>query len=269
MVLCPYVHLVMRYDIPPLTLQPSEVKSAHWVSLRALLSPQLKTFERQDVSARFFSRGSWPTTRVLRAVVGQLMFTARKLVPADSTYSRSMSDFTNTDRLEKSRLKFITSQCRRMWQGPQYAASGQDPPLILWGLTYGILANFLSLMPTDNPMNTWDWPTLSAWDIRFTVWILTYRFRMRKLKKLYQRKEAAGLAGEGGSDICGLDTQTFTTSNILPIDSSQDIIVEMLDGYFDRLRMAMWIVLAIRLGVGTLLTTLLIQRWRRSRLSRL
>ena len=271
MVLCPYVHLVMRYDLPPMTLQPAEVKSAHWVPLRALISPHLKTFERQDVSDRFFGKCNSPTRLILRAVVGKLLFTARTLVPTESYYSRLLSDYLPMERPRRSRIQSYSTRMHRAWQGPQSPASGQDPPLILWGLTYGILANFLGLMRTNHPASMWDWPTLSPWDIRFAVWAFTYRFRAQKLEIYARRREAAAGPGKGNVEICGLDTQTFTASSTRQSDNvdSLDIVGEMLDGYFDRLRTAMWIALAFRLGVGTLIATLLLRRWRRSYLSRL
>lgn len=266
MVLCPYVHLVMRYDLPPMTLQSAEVKSVHWVSLRALISPYLKTLERQDVSDRFFGQGNRLTRRILQAAVGKLLFTARTLVPTESYYSRSLSEYLPMEPPRRSRIQFIISHLHRVWQGPQSPALSQDQPLILWGLTYGILANFLGLMPTSHPANMWDWPTLSPWDIRFAVWAFTHRFRARKLETCIQRREAAGGPGKDNAEICGLDTQTFTASDIHQSDGpdSLDIVTEMLDGYFDRLRTAMWIALGFRLGVGILIGALLVRRWRRS-----
>lgn len=271
MVLCPYVHLMMRYDLPPLTLQPAEVKSAHWVSLRALMSPHLRTFERQDVSERFFRQASVPVRRILRAVVGQLLFAARKLVPTESIHSRTLSDYSPMERPGETRIQVITRRLHRVLQGSQPVASGRDPPLILWGLTHGILANLLGLMPAENPTGLSDWPTLSPWDIRFTVWAYTYRFRMQQVQAIAKRNEAAGQAIKGGAEVCGLDNQTFTASNILPINrlASRDIVGEMLDGYFDRLRTAIWIALVFRVGLGALMAALLLQRWHRSRLSRL
>ena len=146
MVLCPYVHLLMRYDLPPLILQPAEVKSAHWVSFRALMSPHLRTFERQDVSDRFFPQGNLFTRRILRSMVGQLLFTARILVPTESSHSRFVSDYAPAAKTRTDRIQTLISQLHRKWQGCRSVASGHDPPLVLWGITYGILANLLGLM---------------------------------------------------------------------------------------------------------------------------
>ena len=264
----------MRYDLPPMILQPAEVKSAHWVSLRCLMSPHLRTFERQDVSDRFFRQCNQLTRRVLRSMVGQLLFTARKLVPTESSHSRSMSDYTPVETSnQKGEAPPLTNQVCWKWHISQSPAPGQDPTLVLWGLTYGIVANFLGLMPTDDPTTAWDWPTLSPWDIRFTVWILTYSFRMQKLRSLAHRMDAAVVSKEvkERAAIVGLDTHSLTVSKVYQNDrrSSLDIVNEMLDGYFDRLRKAVWIALAFRFGIGTLVTMILFHRYYRRRLPRL
>lgn len=273
MVLCPYVHLIMRYDLPPMVLQPAEVKSAHWVSLKALLSPHLRTFERQDVSDRFFRQGNQFSKRILRSMVGQLLFTARRLVPTESTHSRSILDYTPTDRSKSNPRYARTRRLLSMWQGPQPAASSQDPSLVLWGLTYGIVANFLGLMPTEDPTNMWDWPTLSPWDLRFAVWILTYKFRAEKLQSLANPMNGAVASGEPHERVKtgGLDSQTFAVPEVYQHGrrTSLDTVSDMLDGYFDRLRKAIWMALAFRLGMGMLFVTLLLRRRYRRRLSRL
>ena len=270
MVLCPYVHLVMRSDISPLSLQPTEVSSAHWVPLRALMSPHLRTFERTDVSERFFNRGSQLTRRVLRAMVGQLLFTARKLVPTESTFSRSTADYVPPGNPVLHQETSLIGKVNEWWYGPRSITAMQEPPLILWGLTYGILANFLGLMPTDDPKKMWDWPTLSLWDIRFIIWLTTYNFRAQKIRALgspvrtYDKSKQQDI----GVELGGLDVETFTAADTSLKNqqydraSSLDTVGVMLDGYFDRLRNAIWIALALRLGTGTLLAALLFRQYK-------
>ena len=146
MVLCPYVHLVMRYNLAPLTLQPAEVKSAHWVSFRALMSPHLRTFERQDVSDRFFRQNYLLTRRILRSMVGQLLFTARTLVPTESSHSRPVSDYAPAAKTRNDWIQILNNRLNLKWRGYPSVVSGHEPPLVLWGLTYDIVANLLGLM---------------------------------------------------------------------------------------------------------------------------
>ncbi len=272
MILCPYVHLVMRSDTHPLKLQSTEVSSTHWVSLRALMSPHLRTFERSDVSDRFLRRANRVTGSVLRAMIGQLLFTARRLVPTESVYSRSTLDYASL--VHAVELQQASSRCNMVstwWRRSPSVTSTREPPLILWGLTYGILANFLGLLPTDNPTKMWDWPTLSPWDIRFVIWLTTYKFRAHKMRILSTSMTALGdpIGRHENVVLGGLDSDTFatTTTNVRLRSrlSSLDTVGEMLDGYFERLKTAMWIALALRLGFGTIVITILIHRYRRRR----
>lgn len=272
MILCPYVHLVMRSDTHPLKLQSTEVSSTHWVSLRALMSPHHRTFERSDVSDRFLRRGNRVTGSVLRAMIGQLLFTARRLVPTESVYSRSTLDYASL--VHAVELQQAGSRCNMVstwWRGSPSVTSTREPPLILWGLTYGILANFLGLLPTDNPTKMWDWPTLSPWDIRIVIWLTTYKFRAHKMRILSTSMAALGdpIGRHENVVLGGFDSDTFatTTTNVRLRSrlSSLDTVGEMLDGYFERLKTAMWIALALRLGFGTIVITILIHRYRRRR----
>ena len=263
----------MRSDISPLSLQPKEVSSAHWVPLRALMSPHLRTFERTDVSERFFNRGSRLTRRVLRATVGQLLFTARRLVPTESTFSRSAADYVPPNNPVLHQETTLTGKANEWWYGPRSITTMQEPPLILWGLTYGILANFLGLMPTDDPKKIWDWPTLSPWDLRFIIWLTTYNFRAQKIRALGSPVKTSREPKQQdiGVELGGLDVETFTATETSPKNqqhnraSSLDTVGVMLDGYFDRLRTAIWIALALRLGTSTLLAALLFRRYKRQR----
>ena len=259
----------MRSDTEPLSLQSTEVSSAHWVSLRALMSPHLRTFERSDVSERFFLRGSQAIRKVLNAMVGQLLFTARRLIPTESIYSRSISDYAPPNEVLSIREVGSSSKLNNSWHAPQSLTRIREPPLILWGLTYGILANFVGLIPTDNPAKIWDWPTLSQWDIRLIIWLTTYRFRSEKMKALGRANKSLtdSKVQRDEGKLSALDTQIFSTTGTTSRQSSRpsslDTVGEMLDGYFERLRIAVWIALALRLGIGTLITSMLVRRWRR------
>lgn len=272
MVLCPYVLLVMRSDTHPLKLQSTEVSSTHWVSLRALMSPHLRTFERSDVSDRFLRCSNRVTGSVLRAMIGQLLFTARRLVPTESMYSRSTLDYASSvHAVELQQTGSRSNMISTWWRGSLSVTSTREPPLILWGLTYGILANFLGLLPTDNPTKMWDWPTLSPWDIRLVIWLTTYKFRAHKMRVLRTSMTALEDPIEPSEKVVlgGLDSETFATKTTNVRHSSKlsslDTIGEMLDGYFERLKTAMWIALALRLGFGTVVATTLIHRYRRRR----
>lgn len=235
MVLCPFVYLLIRHDVTPLILQPEEVHSAHWVPIRALLSPTFKAFERCDVSDRFVLRRSRVAKLLIRASAGQMLFSAVHLSPSESLYSDSAT-------MAASRAESITG-----WLAAQETRPGHPPPLLLWGLTLGIVADLLEHLDREGTARLWSWPTFSHWDIRAIVWLATYKFRSRRVQEL-----------------SGLDNTTLTTSILLQSKVSKASLAgaHLLDGYFQRMRKAVVVAFSVRLGTATFVVLLLVRRYR-------
>ena len=209
------------------------------------------------------------TRWIVRSMIGQLLFTARILVPTESYHSRSTSEFIPQAVSSRISSSILTWQILKIKRWAQKGIT-PDPPLILWGLTYGILANFLGLMPTDDPTVMWDWPTLSPWDIRFAVWAFNHHFRSQRMESLAQIRDIRVGENHPQTEMNGLDTETFIASGAYQEQkrTSMDTVNGMLDGYFDRLRKAMWTALAVRFGIGSLIAGLVIRQWHKRRLSR-
>ena len=260
MVLCPFVYLVMRHDLPPLALQPSEIHSAHWVPLRGLMSPSLRKTVRSDVTERF-NRQNLPVLRLLiRAIAGQMVFGAVKLKPTESLYCSSLPGYIPEDSAPNS----LGSTVGHMFSAAFLADDDPDEqPLLLWGLTLGIIADLLHLIDVKAASKLWSWPTFSPWDIRLSVWLLTYRFRSRKLRELNTRGGKLSEVQAGG-----MDSTTFTTSPTRSSKASEAgaAALQLLDGYSEPLRRAVIVALALRLAVGGSLAAYLIRRHRTSRL---
>lgn len=256
MVLCPFVYLMLRHDIPPLTLQPTEVHSAHWVSVRALISPSLSTFEHCDVSERLAHPGHDITRFFLRAVFGQMIFAATQLIPTESLYCSSVSRFLPENDQATSHRIPLFRHLRSLLYDKMASDNKNQRPINLWGLTLGIISDFLGSLPSDGPSKFWAWPTFTPWDLRFVVWVFAYAFRARKLKDLHSNSEKSNLGRSlNTAELRGLDNETFTASGaVLPRKVSPSSAVgTMLDGYFDLLRKAVITTLLLRLGFGTYL----------------
>ena len=177
MVLCPYVYLLTSPSYPPQRLQPTEVASTHWVSLRALLSPSLRTHEYADVSNRLAKSELGIKRWFLQAMLSRMMFAAIRLVPSHSTYCASIPDFI-PEGLSSNGLSF--GKLKDAILGSQVGHDDKRPPLLLWGLTLGVISDFLEHIPPHNALELWTYPTFTNWDVRLTMWAMSYRFRKRK-----------------------------------------------------------------------------------------
>lgn len=236
-------------------LQPAEVHSAHWVSLRALFAYSLRTHGNCDVSERLNKYNSTAARYILRLLFGQMRFSATHLVPTESLWCNSFLPPSPTSHIKNRLLGKSASTA------VTNAAVPQHPPLLLWGLTLGMIADFLGPL-SSGVHDFWTWPTFSSWDYRLAVWLFTYSFRTRKLREL---RSAGG--GGGGDDkgniptqLSGLDGITFSASSSIGKQGVEEkrkqeerfsVVGKMLDGYFDRAMYAMALVLFCRLGLAT------------------
>ena len=203
MVLCPYIYLLTSPAYPQQRLQPTEVASSHWVPIRALLSPALRTHEYADVSARLAKSELGIKRWFLQAMLSKMMFAAIQLVPANSTHCATIPDFIPVEAAPQS----ITNTIREALAGPEGRSKDRRPPLLLWGLTLGVVSDFLEHMPPHNALELWTYPTFTNWDVRFVMWAMSYRFR--KQKSLEMSTAASSVTTTTGQDATGVPTQDF------------------------------------------------------------
>lgn len=204
MVLCPYVFLLTSPHPPVLHLQPTEVASTHWVPLRVLVEPAFRTSVRCDI----FDRLARPSERgpaaangglfgldldlglgemlryVWRACLGQMEFTGIRLRPSTSYFSAFGPDY---------------------WT-PSSMLDGRGDSLVLWGLTLGIVEDFLDMLPLPPPNGNgngdgavgglFNWPTFTAWDVRLVVNLMSRRLRRRNLALARKESVAAAMLKE-------------------------------------------------------------------------
>lgn len=212
MVLCPFMFLLLSPTPPALSLQPTEVASIHWVPLRTLLSPDFRTFETTDVSDRLARQFTGFHGRIirygLRLSLGHMFFAAIELQPTTSVFSPFGNDFL-----------------------------GERERLVVWGLTLGVLADFLDMLPpAGGTLDMWVWPTLTAPDVQLVAKVMTSGLRKRNL-------EAAREAVASGRNDRG------STVHML------------LEGYLIEVRKAVWITIAARAAVGTAVIGTVLARW--------
>ena len=180
MVLCPYIFLITSRNVPTTQPQPTEVASTHWVSLRALLSSNLRTLEYVDISSRMAKQGGPVAQILLRTMMGKMMFSAVNLLPSESVYASSINGFipgespSKTETSRWAKMYGVTDSSKHT-QSKQSLAFQQ--PILLWGLTLGVLADFLDMLPPYNAVALWRYPTFTTLDLRLLVWLFTRSLR--------------------------------------------------------------------------------------------
>lgn len=268
MVLCPFVYLLMRHDIPPLALQPTEVNSAHWVPVRALISSSLKASVRCDVSERLKKHDNLTTRLFLRAMFGQMLFGATQLIPTESLYCNSSPEFLPDTHDLTSKIPALFKKIKIYLAIKSAPPAGPQQPLLLWGLTLGITADFLGSFHENGPSNFWSWPSFSQWDYRFAIWLLTYNFRTRKLRELHMNSSQFNGVNPkcGAVELSGLDAGAFSASVLQKQEKVPPFsaVGKMLDGYYNLVVKAVLMTLLIRLSLVALVIILMKQSlpWR-------
>ena len=161
--------------------------------------------------------------------------------------------------------------------------------MLLWGLTLGVVSDFLEHIPPHNALELWTYPTFTNWDVRFTMWAMSYPFRKRMARemrtavapedavaieqqgvdpaemptevpsepeKTREEEEAppeAGIAGLGAGHTWGRKARSKMIARGAAVNS-------MLEGYYPIIRKAVAVALAARITVVGLVV---VYAWRK------
>ncbi|OJD31531.1 nudix family hydrolase [Diplodia corticola] len=284
MVLCPYIYLLTDPSPPALRLQPAEVGSTHWVSIRALLSPSQRTYWHEDVSNRLAKQEFGIKRWFLRVMLGKMIFAAIRLIPSHSEYCSTIPAFVPDDDDDSSSGRSAAAQLANWWHGRGVQPSAStDTPLLLWGLTLGILADFLDLIPPCNAVRLWTYPTFTPPDVRLLLWAASYAFRKRKARVLAEHHngvrgvpvvveegldsvEPDGSIEPPESGISGLGAERYYSrlGQKNPATRSSSVGI-LLEGYYDIVRKTVALSLAARVSVFAAVVATVIVKYRRLR----
>ncbi|KAJ5959102.1 uncharacterized protein N7479_006252 [Penicillium vulpinum] len=267
MVLCPFVFLTTRSDPLTLKLQPTEVASTHWIPLRALLSPSLRTVEYVDMSQRFGRQGGFLTRLAIRSLMGWMQFSAVRLVPSETHQCTTTPGFVPEENTPKSSL---IQRFKGWCLSGQADSNDTTRPLLLWGLTLGILADFLDMLPPHQTVQLWKYPTFTVPDLRLIVSMVTYNLRKHNALNVRSGARPSNMASDGETTalpvtqetnfehdrnevgIGGLGVGRYYGLTDRATDGTSYAVGIMLRGYYDRLRIAIWVFLAWRVAIGSI-----------------
>jgi hypothetical protein len=267
MVLCPFVFIVTSSTLPPLRLQPTEVASIHWVSLRALLSPSLRTVEYVDVSQRLRLSipGRFIPRLAIRSLMGQMQFSAIRLIPSESQYCTTIRGFIPDSNTKPS----IGHKVKSWLFSNQADSTDIGRPLLLWGLTLGVMTDFLNMLPPHRSIQQWEYPTFTTPDLRLIVSLMTSGLRKRNVicatsgTRPPQSSDKSWTSPAGG---LGLGLARYYDLEDRPIPGTKYAVGILLRGYYQRMRKAIYVFLAWRAAVASI-TGILAWRFLRPRLN--
>jgi len=275
MVLCPYIFLHTAKSTPRLHPSPDEVASVHWVPLRALLSQKLRTREYVDTASRMAKQGGPALQWLLRLLLGKMMLSAVKLVPSESVYASSVPGFIPATG--ESTFSGLADGAFGIPSSNQGLAHLQ--PLMLWGLTLGVLADFLDMLPPYNAVRLWNYPTFTPLDLRLFVWIFTYSMRRNNAHDLsagtwpYKKRRRASQTAMDATSHAVAVTEGEPTSlkgqHEVGIEGSgigsnpKDSVGRLLEGYYSRMNWAIAAFLVYRTTAGSAVVYYLYRLWRK------
>jgi 8-oxo-dGTP pyrophosphatase MutT (NUDIX family) len=254
MVLAPFIFVMKTHNIPPLRLQPTEVASAHWVPLRALLSPKQRTFWYQDVSNRTSQKEFGMTRMFHKLSIGDMMFAAVRLIPSESIYCSSIAEFLPHEPLYNEPLSL--NHTVPLFSRGQTPTSPVDKPLLLWGLTLGVMGDFLDIMPPYNALRAWTYPTFTTADVRIVLHLMTHKFRRDRDRELDDMKVAFK------SEEVRAEKEGRVPARLRLDQRRSDVnsVGLLLAGYYQLVRTAVMVTFFVRGVIGSLLLWVL---WKR------
>ena len=192
----------------------------------------------------------------LRALVGKMLYPAVHLVPGESLFCSSAPGFLPREGTSPSVVGKLFKQ----------SAAGADKPLHLWGLTFGVVTDFLQLIETHEHRKLWAWPTFSHWDIQFVLWLSAWKFRRRALAKVHrQRGDTINVMEDGFASKLEPESRALSAGE--HVNGSDALLRQgdggILEGYFEQIKRAIFVTLSIRAGLTAIFMILLLRRKRR------
>lgn len=148
----------------------------------------------EDVSARLARQETGAARWLLSTILGKMVFAAISLEPSESLHSRLETDTLQDNRFARHSLQSTArTLVTRIWRADLFGQFSETPrkegPLLLWGLTLGVISDFLDLVPPGDALDLWTYPTFTPLDVRFLIWLFTYRFKERKRSELQSGAE--------------------------------------------------------------------------------
>jgi len=195
-----------------------------------------------------------------------MRFSAVRLTPSESVYCTSTAEFFSSSVTSETSLQTknsLTSQLYSWYLGDHAGSLEPTRPLLLWGLTLGVLADFLDQLPPHNAVKLWSYPTFTSWDTRLIISLLSHSLKKRNKARLErsQTKNQTAVDSETEATAINSGGNPWFIGGLSPGMNCQDgengrngknskkeyAIGVILDGYYDVARRGVWVAAALRL----------------------
>lgn len=206
---------------------------------------------------------------IIRSILGKMQFSAIRLTPSESLYCSSTAEFFSPPEHNKEAEAemSVTSKLYNWYLGDHAGSSEKTRPLLLWGLTLGILADFLDQLPPYNAVQLWDYPTFTSFDVRWIINTLTWSLKRRNRGRLQGNQTAVDDATEAVATghnpwfIGGL-SDGMKPLKREPNSKKSYAVGVMLEGYYDMARRGVWIAASLRFIATFVLGYHILKRYR-------
>ena len=208
------------------------------------------------------------------------MFSAVRLVPSESLYASSVPDFL-PDAPGRSTTSF--SGLAQGAFGVPASTEGMiyQQPLHLWGLTLGVLADFLDMLPPHNAVKLWTYPTFVTPDLRVFIYLFTRSVRNNNAGDLSsgswlsqsspRRRRPSQTAMDATSQAIAVtegEPTSLAHNNVgiggLGVGADpKHAVAKLLSGYYERMNVAIGVFLFYRALLGAGVGFWLYRMWRK------
>lgn len=276
MTLCPFIyvlkpHATLQSTQSPATflkLQPTEIDRAFWIPVNELYEPKL-AMGREQVSLGDrlrVHRSPFLPRRLVSALCkvnafGDMLFGAIDLVhpknlvisdPVNMTTFTYSSILHGKEQSEEKEEEDLTTE--------EYKTFEQNP-YKLWGLTHGIIVDMLEVFEPFSAAKYFFFPTLTAPDIRFFIYILSYPYVQSKRaaflkpgsklqKGIFDKVATSSTSQDGEEQQQKLEQEKKLVEKSGYNEGQLDITGKALSGYFPFLARAIYLSLFARATLG-------------------
>jgi hypothetical protein len=212
---------------------------------------------------------------IIRSILGKMRFSAIRLTPSESLYCSSTVEFFSPPEENPAIKASLTTRFYSWYLGDHAGAAGSNRPLLLWGLTLGMLADFLDQLPPYNAVALWSYPTFTSWDVRFIIDILTFPLKRRNQARLRSSERKNETAIDSETEAVSGDNPWFIGGLSKGMEASKKgknatrsyAVGILLEDYYAMARRGIWISAGIR-AITTILFAFYIVRRYRQRVGR-